>query len=55
MTLIQILFLHATCSKKILYLFHIISVLNSDCTVIFYTMRRTKLDLTCIYFEDVLK
>ena len=45
-------FYHLTCSKKN-YLIRMISVLNTDCTVEFYMMRRTKLDPTCIYFEDV--
>jgi hypothetical protein len=31
-----------------------ISILNSIFTVVFYTMRWTKLDLTCIYFEEFL-
>ena len=55
MTLIQILFFTYNLFKKMLYLLHTISVLNTNCTVIFYAMRRTKLDLTCIYFKDVLE
>jgi hypothetical protein len=31
-----------------------ISILNSIFTVVLYTMRRTKLDLTCICFEEFL-
>ena len=33
-------FLHASCSKKIFYLLHTISILNTDCTVVFYAMRQ---------------
>ena len=29
------------------------SILSTDCTVMFYVKRQTKLDPTCIYFEDV--
>jgi len=31
-----------------------ISVLSTDCTVVFYVTRRIKLDSTYIYFEYVL-
>ena len=47
-------FLICSLFKKRFYLFHKISVLNIDCTVVFYVMRRIKLDSTYIYFEDVL-
>ena len=53
MTLIQIFF-YIQLVQKMLYLLHTISVLNTNCTVIFYAMRRTKLDSTCVYFDDVL-
>ena len=45
-----------TCNllEKIFYLFGMVSVLNTDCTVMFYVMRRTKLDPTCIYFKNIL-
>jgi hypothetical protein len=39
---------------KIFYLFHMISVLNTDCIVVFYVMRQTKLNRICIYVEDIL-
>jgi len=29
------------------------SILSTDCTVEFYVMKRTKLDLIYIYFEDI--
>ena len=38
---------------KNIYPFYMISVLNTDCTVEFYVMKRTKLDPICIYFEDI--
>ena len=41
-------------SKKIFYLLHIFSVFTTDSTNVFYATRRTKLDLTCICFNDVL-
>jgi hypothetical protein len=45
----HILFYHAVCLKKIFYLdLHLEYRLHH-----FYMMRRTKLDPTCIYFEDV--
>ena len=45
-----------TCNllEKIFYLFGMVSVLNTDCTVMFYVMRRTKLNPTCIYFKNIL-
>ena len=39
---------------KNIYLIHTSSVLNTDCTVVVYVMRRSKLDLTCIYFDNIL-
>ena len=44
-------FLICSLFKKRFYLFHKISVLNIDCTIVFYVMRRTKLDPTYIYFN----
>ena len=38
---------------KIFYLSHISFVLSTDCTVVIYVTRQTKLNHTCIYFEDV--
>jgi hypothetical protein len=37
---------------KMIYLTHTISVINYVLTVVFYVMRRTKLDHTCIYSEE---
>jgi hypothetical protein len=31
-----------------------ISILNFVFTVVFYVMRRTKLDIACIYFEEFI-
>jgi hypothetical protein len=39
---------------KIIYLTHMISILNSVFTVVFYPLRWTKLDHTCICFEEFL-
>ena len=39
--------------KKIFYLLHSTSVSRIDCTNAFYATRRTKLDPTCICFNDV--
>jgi hypothetical protein len=39
---------------KIIYLTHMISILNSVFTIVFYPMRWTKLDHTCICFEEFL-
>jgi hypothetical protein len=33
---------------------HMIFILNSIFTVVFYTMRSTKQDSICIYFEEFL-
>jgi len=41
------------CLLKIFYLSRMSSILSTDCTVMFYVKRQTKLDPTCIYFEDV--
>ena len=49
-TFLALKFVH----KKIFYLPRTGSVLNTDCTVVFYVMKRTKLNPTYIYFEDVL-
>jgi hypothetical protein len=35
-----------------IYLTHTMSVFNYVLTVVFYVMRRTKLDHTCIYSEE---
>ena len=31
------------------------NILSPSCCLVFYSTRRTKLDLTCIYFENVLR
>jgi len=36
------------------YLLYIISILRIDYTIVFYMARWTKLDHTCIYFDDIL-
>ena len=46
-------FINEVCLLKIFYLSHMSSVLSTDCTVVFYVTRQTKLNHTCIYFEDV--
>jgi hypothetical protein len=37
----------------LLQLLNNISVFNSVCTIMFYVMRQTKLDLTCLFFEEI--
>jgi hypothetical protein len=39
---------------KIVYLTHMIFILNSVFTVVFYPTRWAKIDHTCIYFEEFL-
>jgi hypothetical protein len=39
---------------KIIYLTHMMPISNSVFIVVFYPMRWTKLDHTCIYFEEFL-
>jgi hypothetical protein len=49
---------HITITKyknfKIINLIHMISILNSIFTIVFYVMRLTKQDLLCIFFEESL-
>jgi hypothetical protein len=49
---------HITITKyknfKIINLIHMISILNSIFTIVFYVMRLTKQDLLCIFFEEFL-
>ena len=44
---------HIFFRKKMIYLHHRIFVFETVCTIAFYATRGTKLDLTCIYFDDV--
>ena len=46
-------FQHVICLQKIFYLVRIISILNTDSTIVFYMTRRAKLDPSCIYFEYI--
>ena len=39
--------------KKMIYLHHTISVFETVCTIAFCATSGTKLDHTCIYFDDV--
>jgi hypothetical protein len=47
---------HITTTKYIIFkminLIHMISILNSVFTIVFYTMGCTKQDLICIHFEE---
>jgi hypothetical protein len=46
--------LHSTKFLKLINLTHMISILNSVFTVMFYTTRWTKLDINCISFEELI-
>jgi hypothetical protein len=49
---------HITITKyknfKIINLIHMISILNSIFSIVFYVMRLIKQDLLCIFFEESL-